>query len=103
MNRILKPLLVNIVIRNIFSAFIISFLFFNCTTKQQKKSLQEMVLHLPSLQGKKEYLSSPFVTAGNRVYMVGAQDGTFPDLGWHVAGEMGGVWDHPINFWMVLG
>src|SRR6266404_1884913 len=93
----IKPLFTHIGIGNIVSVIIISFLFFNCTTKSQKKSLQELVFDLPSLQGKKEYLSSPFVTAGNRVYMVGYQDGTFPDLGWHVAGEMGGVWDHPIK------
>ena len=29
--------------------------------------------------------------------MVGFQDGSFPDLGWHIEGEMGGVWDHPIK------
>ena len=49
------------------------------------------------ISGKKAYLSSPFVTAGNRLYMVGHQDGTFPDLGWHITGEMGGIWDHPIK------
>src|ERR1700693_4536659 len=98
MNRIIKSLwLTNSGIGNILSVIIVSFLFFNCNTKSQKKSLQELVLNLPSLQGKKEYLSSPFVTAGDRVYMVGHQDGSFPDLGWHIAGEMGGVWDHPIK------
>ena len=49
------------------------------------------------LIGNAEYLSSPYVTAGDRVYMVGHQDGTFPDLGWHVKGEMGGIWNHPIK------
>tara|TARA_R110000868_G_scaffold404613_2_gene682967 strand:- start:2596 stop:4788 length:2193 start_codon:yes stop_codon:yes gene_type:complete len=49
------------------------------------------------INGKKEYLNSPFVTAGNRVYMVGHQDGSFPDLGWHIKGEMGGIWNHPIK------
>ena len=29
--------------------------------------------------------------------MVGHQDGSFPELGWHIAGEMGGIWDHPIK------
>jgi glycogen debranching enzyme len=29
--------------------------------------------------------------------MVGHQDGTFPDLGWHIEGEMGGIWNHPIK------
>src|SRR5205814_9585397 len=97
MNQTIKSLWLTQGIRNILSVVIISFLFFNCTLNAQKKSLQELVLNLPSLQGKNEYLSSPFVTAGNRVYMVGYQDGTFPDLGWHIAGEMGGIWDHPIK------
>lgn len=52
---------------------------------------------LEKLQGKDQYLSSPYFTAGDRVYMVGHQDGTFPDLGWHVDGEMGGIWNHPIK------
>ena len=29
--------------------------------------------------------------------MVGHQNGSFPDLGWHVKGEMGGIWNHPIK------
>ncbi len=45
----------------------------------------------------KDYLNSPYVTAGDRLYMVGHQDGSFPDLGWHVPGEMGGIWDHPVK------
>lgn len=49
------------------------------------------------LTGKSEYLASPFVAAGNRVYLIGHQNGTFPDLGWHVEGEMGGIWLHPIK------
>lgn len=50
-----------------------------------------------TLVGKGKYLNSPYATAGDRLYMVGHQDGTFPDLGWHIAGEMGGVWAHPIK------
>ncbi|TVZ59098.1 hypothetical protein NA63_1623 [Flavobacteriaceae bacterium MAR_2010_105] len=51
----------------------------------------------PTIVGKTAYLNSPYVTAGNRVYMVGHQDGSFPDLGWHIKGEMGGIWNHPIK------
>lgn len=51
----------------------------------------------PSIVGKIDYLSSPYVTAENRVYLVGHQDGSFPDLGWHIPGEMGGIWNHPIK------
>ena len=54
-------------------------------------------MEMPYIEGKTEYLASPFVTAGDRVYIVGYQDGSFPDLGWHIDGEMGGIWDHPIK------
>jgi len=47
--------------------------------------------------------TSPYVTAGDRAYLIGTQDGKFPDMGSHVAGEMGGLWLHPIKlidgFW----
>ena len=49
------------------------------------------------LSGNVTYLSSPFTSAGDRVYLIGHQNGTFPDLGWHVEGEMGGIWLHPIK------
>jgi glycogen debranching enzyme len=44
-----------------------------------------------------------YVAAGDRIYLIGTQDGNFPDLGRHVEGEMGGLWLHPIKlvdgFW----
>lgn len=46
---------------------------------------------------KRSRLSDPYVTAGNRVYVIGSQDGSFPDEGGHIAGEMMGVWNHPIK------
>ncbi|MEM7085438.1 MAG: glycogen debranching protein [Bacteroidota bacterium] len=51
----------------------------------------------PSIDGTETYLDSPFVTAGDRVYMVGHQNGSFPEIGWHIKNEMGGIWDHPIK------
>jgi len=39
----------------------------------------------------------PYVTAGDRTYLIGTQDGNFPDMGEHVPGEMGGLWLHPIK------
>lgn len=65
--------------------------------KKELSSLIEIVSGLESIPGKAAYLESPYVTAGDRVYMVGHQDGSFPDLGWHITGEMGGIWDHPIK------
>lgn len=61
------------------------------------KSIAALFTNAEKIQGKPEYLPSPYATAGDRVYMVGHQDGKFPDLGWHVQGEMGGVWCHPIK------
>lgn len=68
-----------------------------CQSDTLLVSLSSELDSVEYLEGKKEYLGSPFVTAGDRVYMVGHQDGSFPDLGWHVTGEMGGIWDHPIK------
>ncbi len=62
-----------------------------------KNPFAGMTEEVPSIAGKADYLASPFVTAGNRVYMVGHQDGSFPELGWHIKGEMGGIWNHPIK------
>ena len=39
----------------------------------------------------------PYATAGDRAYLIGSQDGGFPDMGDHVPGEMGGLWIHPIK------
>ena len=39
----------------------------------------------------------PYVTAGDRTYLIGTQDGNFPDMGQHVQGEMGGLWLPPIK------
>jgi glycogen debranching enzyme len=50
-----------------------------------------------------EHQGKPYVTAGDRAYLIGTQDGNFPDQGQHVPGEMGGLWLHPIKlidgFW----
>lgn len=71
---------------------------FSCQTPLSPESeIFESLQDLKGLSGKKEYLASPFVAAGDRVYLIGHQNGTFPDLGWHVEGEMGGVWLHPIK------
>ncbi|HWA35911.1 MAG TPA: hypothetical protein VG737_17330, partial [Cyclobacteriaceae bacterium] len=85
---------------NLSLIIIIVALLFSCSRKSeslQSDSLEKQMVGQPHLAGKKEYLNTPYVTAGDRVYMVGHQDGTFPDLGWHIGGEMGGIWDHPIK------
>ncbi|MDX1545310.1 MAG: glycogen debranching protein, partial [Christiangramia sp.] len=79
----------------LFSTLLTLFLIANCFSQQPK--ISDLLLESPYIEGKEDYLDSPFVTAGNRIYIVGHQDGSFPELGWHIQGEMGGVWDHPIK------
>nr|WP_304608078.1 glycogen debranching protein [Lentiprolixibacter aurantiacus] len=69
----------------------------SCTGTQESQLFTDALDGAPSITGKESYLNSPYVNAGDRVYMVGHQDGSFPEIGWHVQGEMGGIWDHPIK------
>lgn len=75
----------------------LSLLWVSACSAPEEYSFSAITGNSPSIEGKKEYLSSPYVTAGDRVYMVGHQDGSFPELGWHIPGEMGGIWNHPIK------
>ena len=38
-----------------------------------------------------------YVASGSRGYVVGSEAGRFPASGWHIRGEMGGVWTPPIK------
>ena len=38
-----------------------------------------------------------FVAAGTRAYSIGFEDGRFYANGWHITGEMGGVWTPPLK------
>ena len=38
-----------------------------------------------------------YVTTGSRGYVVGTEAGRFPAMGWHIKGEMGGIWSPPIK------
>ncbi|WP_203927537.1 hypothetical protein [Virgisporangium ochraceum] len=37
------------------------------------------------------------VVSGDRMYQVGAADGSYPATGWHIRGEMGGFWTPPVK------
>ncbi len=76
------------------TAFVL--LLFSCSPPEPQR-YGVLMSSQSAIAGKPQYLQSPFVTAGDRVYMVGHQDGSFPDLGWHVTGEMGGIWNHPFK------
>src|ERR1700759_5500628 len=47
------------------------------------------------------------VSAGTRAYSIGFEDGRFYANGWHITGEMGGVWTPPMKMldgvWFGLG
>jgi len=71
-----------------------------CTAPQTEEldyPLVERMSTMETLQGNTNYLHSKQMTPGNHAYCVGFQDGTFPDIGWHIKGEMGGLWAHPIK------
>ncbi|MFL5740845.1 MAG: trehalase family glycosidase [Flavisolibacter sp.] len=61
---------------------------------------------MAGISNKGQNRNKPYLTAGDRTYMVGTQDGNFPDLGGHVPGEMGGLWMPPLKlmdgFWLKL-
>lgn len=46
---------------------------------------------------KNDNLNDPYIVVGNRMYSIANQNGEFPKIGWHVEGEMAGVWAHPIK------
>lgn len=77
--------------------FVLLGLFVLACAPQTQQPLTDILQDSPNISGKEDYLESPFVAAGDRVYMVGHQDGSFPPLGWHIKGEMGGIWNHPIK------
>jgi hypothetical protein len=61
---------------------------------------------LSGLSNQGRHRDQPYVAAGDRAYLIGTQDGNFPDMGGHVPGEMGGLWLHPIKlvdgFWATV-
>jgi hypothetical protein len=63
------------------------------------------IMNIPVLK-KSKYLDHPFSLCGRRCYLIGFQNGLFPDYGRNRIGEMGGVWIHPIKiadgFWISL-
>lgn len=60
-------------------------------------SIANVFKNAEAITGKPQHLNTLYNTAGDKLYMIGNQDGTFPDIGWHVKGEMGGIWHHPIK------
>lgn len=55
-----------------------------------KKTTSE--LNFEGIEGKEEFSSTSYITAGDRVYAIGAQNVSFPEIGWHIQDEMGRHW-----------
>ena len=51
----------------------------------------------PELSTTDQLKARRYVSAGDRAYVMGFQDGRFYAQGWHVTGEMGGVWTEPLK------
>lgn len=62
------------------------------------KKLPEIALYQPE--------DKPYVVTGRRIYMIGAQDGSFPMRGEHIPHEMWGIWLPPVKlfngFWIQM-
>nr|BBH94280.1 hypothetical protein KTA_24790 [Thermogemmatispora argillosa] len=47
-----------------------------------------------------------YALSGRRLYAIATLDGSFPDIGWHQPGEMGGLWAPPLKlldgYWFAL-
>jgi hypothetical protein len=58
------------------------------------------VLAAPELSvtdGRYQLKDRRYVAAGDRSYTMGFEDGRFYAQGWHITGEMGGVWTQPLK------
>ncbi len=51
----------------------------------------------PTISATSQLSERRFVAAGTQAYVVGVENGTFPPIGWHTTGQMGGVWTPPIK------
>src|SRR5215218_9178094 len=51
----------------------------------------------PELSTSDQLNTRRYVAAGERAFVMGFEDGRFYGQGWHVTGEMGGVWSQPLK------
>jgi hypothetical protein len=51
----------------------------------------------PTLSTSNRLQDRRYVESGTRGYVVGSEEGRFPASGWHIRGEMGGVWTPPLK------
>ena len=85
---------------SLFKSFFLLFLILIQKTAQAQLpgfTLDEASDKLEYIDGKKQNAGYLYATAGNRIYCIGSQSGSFPDVGFHVSGEMGGIWQQPVK------
>jgi hypothetical protein len=51
----------------------------------------------PELSTSDQLKTRRYVAAGDRAYVMGFEDGRFYAQGWHITGEMGGIWSQPLK------
>jgi hypothetical protein len=51
----------------------------------------------PTRSTTEQLAAKRYVAAGDRAYIVGTEDGSFPGMGFHITGHMNGVWSHPLK------
>src|SRR5579859_1235263 len=51
----------------------------------------------PTISATSQLSERRYVAAGTQAYVVGVEDGTFPPIGWHTTGQMGGVFTPPVK------
>lgn len=57
----------------------------------------QIVPDSPTLSTSDRLEDRRYVASGTRGYIVGDESGRFPAMGWHIRGEMGGIWSPPIK------
>ena len=80
--------------------------FISCQTNESITQDEEIQTIMEGISNQAGQEKNPYLTAGDKTYIIGTQDGNFPDLGGHTPGEMGGVWNHLIKlldgFWVKM-
>ncbi|HDL85991.1 MAG TPA: hypothetical protein ENH11_06665, partial [Candidatus Acetothermia bacterium] len=67
-------------------------------SQEAVRSVGSQSLSLGDIQLEKtDAMSTLFFLSGEKMYEIGAMSGDFPAIGWHIKGEMGGVWAHPMK------
>ena len=59
--------------------------------------IAQQSVNYPTRSTTENLAAKRYVTAGDRAYIVGTQDGNFPGMGFHISGHMNGVWAHPLK------